>query len=138
MQLDGEVDQETRAHVTALAVEFNWKLDRGIAEGFAELVTTDGVFTAAGSERRGRAELATFAQARSEQNKISRTILGLPRLHWNGQEIQGTVPYTLFMHSGEGQPEAQVFAVGEYEDNYRIEDGAWRIASRRSRQVFKR
>lgn len=138
MPTNKEIDQDTRARLTALVVEFNWKLDRGIPESFGDLFTGDGVFAAAGNEHRGRAELEAFALARTGQDKISRTILGLPRLQWSGQhEVRGTVPYTLFMHSGEGQPVPQVFAVGEYEDVYRVENGQWRIALRQSTQVFK-
>lgn len=138
MSTKKEVDQETRAQLTALVVEFNWKLDRAIPEGFGDLFTGDGVFMAAGNERRGKAELDEFARARTGQDKTSRTILGLSRLQWSGpDEVRGTVPYTLFMHSGPGQPVAEVFAVGEYEDVYRYEDGQWRIASRQSTQVFK-
>ncbi|MGO4806999.1 nuclear transport factor 2 family protein [Arthrobacter sp. 2MCAF15] len=138
MSREKEVDQETRAQLTALVIEFNWKLDRGLPAGFGDLFTGEGVFIAAGNERRGKTELDDFARARTAQDKTSRTILGLPRLRWSGpDEVRGTVPYTLFMHSGSGQPVAQVFAVGEYEDVYRHEDGQWRIASRQSTQVFK-
>ncbi len=133
-----EVDQEARAQLTALVVEFNGKLDRGLPDGFGDLFTGDGVFMAAGNERSGKTELDEFARAKTAQDKTSRTILGLSRLQWSGpDEVRGTVPYALFMHSGSGQPVAEVFAVGEYEDVYRYEDGQWRIASRQSTQVFK-
>jgi hypothetical protein len=60
-----EVDQETRAQLTALVVEFNWMLDRGLSDGFGDLFTGDGVFLAAGNERRGRTELDEFARGRT-------------------------------------------------------------------------
>lgn len=134
----GALDGSTRAALWDLVVAFNWKLDHAEPEGFAELFTRDGVFAAGPNRRHGRDQLQAFAEERTAQDKTSRTMLAQHHLEpTDDSQVRGVVQYTLFMTDGEPVSPPTVFAVGEYEDLYRFEDGSWRIASRTSRVVFK-
>jgi uncharacterized protein (TIGR02246 family) len=134
----GALDASTRGALWDLVVAFNWKLDHADPEGFAELFTRDGVFAAGPNRRQGHDELQAFADERTTQEKTSRTMLAQHHLEpADDSLVRGVVQYTLFMTDGEPVSPPTVFAVGEYEDLYRFEDGGWRIASRTSRVVFK-
>ncbi|WP_353987131.1 nuclear transport factor 2 family protein [Ruicaihuangia caeni] len=135
----GAVDQATRHEIADLVAEFNWKLDAGRPEGFAALFTEDGVFAAAGKEHRGGEALQAFADARTAQDKLSRTFFGQHQLRRvSDDEIEGVLPNILFMGPGQAPRTPDVFAVAEYHDTYRRVDGRWLIAERRSVQVFSR
>ncbi|MCG2623049.1 nuclear transport factor 2 family protein [Arthrobacter sp. I2-34] len=139
MAFGAGINTETRTSIEDLVGEFNWRLDHGIPEGFASLFTRDGSFTAAGKTHQGTEQLQCFADNRTAQDKVSRTILGIHRLQLvSADEITGRLDYILFMGPQEGPKPADPAAVGEYIDTYRREDGVWRIAARESRQVFAR
>ncbi|WP_166879966.1 nuclear transport factor 2 family protein [Salinibacterium sp. ZJ450] len=133
------INAETRLAISDLVAEVNRKLDTSAPQDFAALFTDDGSFKAAGKEHRGRSALQEFADVRTAQDKISRTFLGSHHLQRvSDEEIHGVLPYILFMASTAGPTTPDVFAVGEYVDVYRLEDGRWRLASRESKQVFSR
>ena len=133
------VGSADRGQIEDVVREFNWLLDHGIAEGFAEIFTETGTFTAGGKTRSGRQELTEFADARVGEPKVSRTIHGSHRLHAVSEdEISGELDYVLYMGPLEGDRPAEATAVGSYLDTYRREGGVWRIQTRESRQVFTR
>ncbi|MDQ0239553.1 nuclear transport factor 2 family protein [Arthrobacter bambusae] len=139
MAFGKDIPSADREQIEDLVSEFNWLLDHGIADGFAELFTKTGIFTAAGRTRSGREELQEFAQNRVAEPKVSRTIHGSHLLRAvNGEEISGELDYVLYMGPAVGFRAAEATTVGSYIDTYRHEDGAWRIHTRESRQVFTR
>ncbi|MCX2746848.1 nuclear transport factor 2 family protein [Arthrobacter sp. MI7-26] len=64
MAFGKDIPGADREQIEDLVREFNWLLDHGIADGFAELFTKTGTFTAAGRTPSGRLELQDFAQNR--------------------------------------------------------------------------
>ena len=139
MSVTSGVDTDTRNAIAELVAEFNWKLDNSQPEGFAGLFTPDGVFAAGGKEHRGAETLQAFADARTAQDKVSRTFLGAHHLvRISDDEVHGVLPNILFMAAGEGPRVPDVFAVAEYHDVYRRVGDQWLISERRSTQVFTR
>jgi uncharacterized protein (TIGR02246 family) len=134
-----EIQPTTRLELRTLVEEFNWKLDHAEPEGFAELFTPDGLFVAGPKEHVGHEALAAFAAARTAQPKLSRTMVCNHRLiAADDDHISGAVQYILFMADEDAPQSTEIFAVGEYSDEYTRTGDGWRIAKRTSRQVFQR
>ena len=133
-----------RAELEELVVENAYLLDRGRFREILDTYTEDcevtrplPPFTTDASETiRGRPALAdSYASpaAWPPNPRTMRHVVSNLRIAEVAKDrAAGTVTWTGYRHEGEGLSIANPMAVGDYEDEYRLEaDGRWRIHRRR-------
>ena len=113
-------------------------VDDGHAQEVPDLFTEDGLWTAPGTEMRGRAELAEgFAHRARRTERVSRHVC--TNFHLSAvstEEATGSVYLTLYRHDRDDDatdllPEAQPVLVGVYRDRFARSGSDWLIAERR-------
>ena len=120
-----------RVMIKDLLARYAWEIDHGTPEGFAAVFTEDGIFEVSALKLwvKGTAALTQFARS------LQRT---LPNVHHvmsnfvidvSGDRARGCCELNEFMAlPAEIVPNVQ----GWYEDEYRFDGEAWRIAYRRT------
>ena len=127
-----EFTTEERDRITALAVEFAWRVDHQDGDGVSALFADDGSYGYDGFEMHGAVAIDNFYRERRERGKrLSRHIFSAPRL---AREPDGSITAwsTLTLFAGDGEPPhpATITAIMDYHDRIvRIGDG-YRYARR--------
>ena len=124
------IDQTQR--VTALAVEFSWRIDHLAGDGVAALFTPDGVYGYQSFEMHGTAAIETFYRERRERGKrLSRHIFSPARL-WLDDDGSIAACSTLTLYAADGDPPhpAKPTAIMDYQDKIVLVNGEFRFARR--------
>lgn len=140
VQAGYDVPPNIRAAVTALCVEYCWRVDNGRTETVPELFRDNGVWRRPGLVYAGReALLAGWQQRAKDATHLHRVhINGNHRLQLNPDgTLRGWLTFTayVFDRGDKGEPIPQ--GVGEYDDVYEQDgEGRWLFRERSLRAHF--
>lgn len=134
---------EDRSSLTALCMEYCWRVDFGHAERIPELFTEDCVWVAppgaaVGGTVTGMAQMIDHWRRRAQLRVTTRHLLSNLRYTADGPAgARGWISLTCYVaHEGEPKP-ASAKIVADYLDTYRKgADGRWRICTRRIETIF--
>jgi len=134
---------EDRANLTALCMEYAWRVDFGHAETVPELFTDDCTWVAppgaaVGGTVHGKAQMIDHWKRRAQVAVTTRHLLSNLRFVKDGPNTaRGWVSLTCYVaHRDEPKP-ATPKIVCDYHDTYeKGVDGRWRIRVRRIEGVF--
>jgi ketosteroid isomerase-like protein len=123
-----------------LMMRYAAALDLNDVEGLLELFTQDGEWARPGNEPlRGGVQIAEFLCARDRAVTMRHIISNLV-LDVEAPDRATALSYWTVMKGTPGATPAQAlapFAMGEYHDVFRLEQGRWRIARRETKFVFR-
>jgi len=109
-------------------------------ETLLELFTEDGVWERPGqAPLRGRAQIAAFLRGRDRAVTI-RHIISNVTVEVEAADRATASSYWTVLKAAPGAPAVQPllpFAMGEYHDDFRLDQGRWRIARRVTHFVFR-
>jgi uncharacterized protein (TIGR02246 family) len=134
---------EDRVGLTALNMEYAWRVDFGHAESVPELFTDDCVWAAppgaaVGGTVNGRAQMIDHWKRRAQVQVTTRHVISNLRFVLDSPATaRGWVSLTCYVaHQGEPKP-ATAKIVADYLDTYaKGADGRWRIRTRHIETVF--
>lgn len=137
------ISAEDRAGLTALCMEYCWRVDFGHAERVPELFTEDCVWVAppgaaVGGTVSGMTQMIDHWKRRAQVRVTTRHMLSNLRFVAEGPgAARGWVSLTCYVaHEGEPKPAAAKI-VADYLDTYRKgADGRWLIQTRRIETIF--
>lgn len=137
------VAPEDRAALTALCMEYCWRVDSGHAERVPELFTEDCLWVAppgaaVGGTVSGMAQMIDHWRRRAQVRVTTRHMLSNLRFAMEGPDAaRGWVSLTCYV-AHEGEPKAAApKIVADYLDTYtRGADGRWRIRTRHIHTIF--
>ena len=118
---------DDRLEILNLLGKYNFAIDFGQAEDWANTFTDDGVFESPISSARGRAELIAFAQAGASANV--RHWVNNVVMDGDGAAATTDVYLILYQLGGEGGPSYLV--AGRYNDTLAKVGGAWKFRHRK-------
>ncbi|MGW0038751.1 nuclear transport factor 2 family protein [Gordonia sp. NPDC003376] len=120
--------------IRALGARYNFAIDEGTAQEWADTFSTDGVFHALieGQEPKGHAELAAFVPLCRDTFGPMRHLTMNEIITVDGDRATQTC-YLLFFAHKEGEIDGTVCV---YEDQLAIENGAWKFTDRKVRPVM--
>lgn len=131
-------DVETRLAIQALTAEHAYRLDHGRADTLHELYTSDGeLLGLPPHDLVGRDALTAWGIARARMPRTSRHVETNHRLYWEDGRLHGTLYATVHRSDTSDTTNTVPFMVGDYEDEYALEDGHWRIRRRTIRRGFR-
>lgn len=120
---------EDRAAIHDLYAAYAHRFDRGDADGWAALFTSDGVFAPPGLEPVvGTEALHEFVAGRSGDLPGMRHLIANVLVEGAPAGARGTAYFLCFRLGGDGAFRLRNF--GRYDDTFRKQDGAWKIADR--------
>jgi len=134
------IDIQTQAEIEALIHEHAWLLDNRGGEKLADLYLPEGRLYGLGPEKKGRAALAAYGEARTTiEGRTARHVCTNLRLSpADSGRIAGHHLITLYRHDGEGLGPAVACALADAHDVYAQDaDGHWKIAERRMELTFE-
>lgn len=130
-----DVDLRTRVEIEALVHELLWRLDHDRADTTWELYTEDAVTVGPLGPMVGREAIKAWGARRALQTDVvGRHHVGGIRLAWERGVLTGTVAYCTFRDASDDP--LRPASVGEFREQYRQVDGAWRFARREIVPVF--
>ena len=133
-----EPDTETRLAIQALTAEHAYRLDHGQADTLHELYTGDGeLLGLPPKDLIGKEAISAWGIARAALPRTSRHIETNHRLHWEDDRLHGTLYATVHRSDTADTTDTAPFMVGDYEDEYALVDGRWRIRRRTIRRGFR-
>ncbi len=114
--------------IDQLICRYNFALDRGDAEAFADCFTPDGVFLLMGQEQaRGREALIAYVRELGAPGQLRHVVTSVLS-EGTGEEASSQAYCTVFSSApGSG---TQVIAQGVYGDQLIRESGVWRFTKR--------
>ena len=120
---------EDQLAIQTLAARYNFAIDTGDAEAFAEAFVENGVLDAAGQVTEGRKALADFARGFPTSMRSPRHVSTNLVIDGDGNFATLKAYLTISIMNGEpAQP--TVLASGGYDDTLSKEDGTWRFVRR--------
>ncbi len=139
----GNVSAEDRASLTALCMEYCWRVDFGHALRVPELFTEDCLWVAppgaaVGGSVSGMAQMIDHWKRRGQVRVTTRHLLTNLRFAMEGRDgARGWVSLIVYVaHEGEAKTSVPKI-VADYLDTYaRGADGRWRIRTRHIHTVF--
>lgn len=127
----------------ALATRLSMLIDLGRYEEALELYTDDGSHASSLQRVEGRAALAASFAARPASRLTRHMIVGTLVDVTGPDEARGVSNVVVYrLDAGEGRrpalplPMPLAETIGEYHDQYRRENGRWKVASRRMVEIF--
>ncbi len=132
---------QDEAACARLCVAFANHIDARRYDAWLDLFTDDGVLDRMGTKVSGRAELASFLQARPDKVETRHLCANVQVDVLSPDEATGFC-YVLFFQGAPGAPGEPATASGapgvvEYHDRYKRTAQGWRIQERRIRMAMK-
>ena len=129
---------ELRLEILSLTHEHAWRLDHGVADTLHELYAADGqLLQLPPRDLVGREAIRAWGAERVKLSRVSRHVETNHRVFWDGDRLKGTLYATVYRCDSEPATDTQPFMVGDYEDEYVLEEGRWRILQRVIRKAIR-
>ncbi|MGO4204506.1 nuclear transport factor 2 family protein [Rhodococcus sp. TAF43] len=131
-------DIETRLAIQALTAEHAYRLDHGSADTLHELYSHDGeLIGLPPRDLIGNAAIAQWGEQRARMTRTARHIETNHRLEWRDGILHGTLYATVYRSDSPDTTNTSPFMVGDYDDEYVLDDGRWKIRRRIIRRGFR-
>lgn len=128
------LDDATRGQLTDVYARYTHAFDEGDADAVAALFTRDGEFVRRGADPvQGREALAAMVRAAAARGAGTRHLVSGVLVAPGPEDATGpgTARGTAYVQVvAVGDDALRLIALGRYEDEFAVEDGAWRIRSR--------
>ena len=119
---------DDRLAIQELYAKYNFAIDDGKPEEFADCFTADGVLDVGyGDPTTGTEALTAFCAATNQMMPGMRHQVTNLVLHGHGDDATGRAYLYTYRATAEGH---QVILTGRYEDTLRRDEGIWRFAAR--------
>ena len=129
---------DLRLEIQALTAEHAWLLDHGGADQLYKLYASQGeLLNLPPRDLIGRDAIAAWGRERVKLPRLSRHIETNHRLYWDAEVLRGTLCATVYRSEDGSSAQTVPLMVGDYEDEYAAESGAWCIRRRVIRKAFR-
>ncbi|MDQ0044570.1 nuclear transport factor 2 family protein [Variovorax boronicumulans] len=124
--------------IQALTNEHAWRLDHGASDTLHELYASNGeLLQLPPRDLVGREAIKAWGADRVKLPRISRHVETNHRVFWQAGILKGTLYASVYRSETEPATDMQPLIVGDYEDEYVLEDGRWLIRQRVIRRAFR-
>jgi hypothetical protein len=120
---------DDKLEILNLLGKYNFAIDFGDAEAWADTFTPQGVFESPQTKAQGRDELVSFAAGFASQLKGARHWVNNIVVEGDGNNATTKAYLVLYLMGGEGGPKA--IATGIYNDTLTKTGGAWKFTGRK-------
>ncbi|WP_144140796.1 nuclear transport factor 2 family protein [Paraburkholderia sp. BCC1884] len=132
------ITPDIRQEIQALIAEHAWLLDHGASDKLYNLYSVNGeLLNLPPRDLVGRDAIEEWGRERVKLPRVSRHVETNHRLYWDGEVLRGTLYASVYRSEEAPAIETAPFMVGDYEDEYVLEDGKWLIRRRVIRKAFR-
>jgi hypothetical protein len=126
------VTAEIRAAIEALTTEHAYRVDHQLSDTVWELYTADGSLTGLASMQLPTREAiqAWGAERVTDTDTVVRHVQSNLRLRWEDGTLKGNLYYLMLRGTAAEHSNAAPVSMGEFDDEYALVDGEWRIRAR--------
>ena len=129
---------ELRLTIHALTAEHAWRLDHGHSDTLHQLYTVHGeLIGLPPRDLIGRAAIAAWGSERVNLPRTSRHIETNQRLYWKADVLHGMLYASVYRSDTADTTDTTPLLIGDYEDEYALENGVWKIRRRTIRRAFR-
>ena len=127
-----QVDVETRCAIEALVTEHSYRVDHNQADRVHELYTADGSLTGLATMNFSTPDgiRAWGVERVKDTDTVVRHIQSNLRLYWDDNVLRGNLYYQMLRGDSHDTSNAAPVSMGEFDDEYALVDGNWRIRTR--------
>lgn len=126
-----------RQSIQELRANYSHTIDHGIQSGewdeFLALYTDDAIVDYPQETLQGPQEIETFAEGLQEAYEFTMHTAQMPRVKVDGDEATGEWYLVVFYAAADG---SEGYALGRYEDNYRVVDDEWKFSGIKARVQY--
>lgn len=126
------VDTETRCAIEALVTEHAYRVDHQLSDTVWELYAEDGSLTGLAAMHLPTLEeiKAWGAKRVTDTDTVVRHIQSNLRLRWEDGVLKGNLYYQMLRGTQADSSNAAPVSMGEFDDEYTLVDGEWKIRTR--------